>query len=341
LASFQSTLGPAFPSIALAKNLKYHEPMRFSAAIALALAGAAPLAALAPAPQDRPTFKAGVDRVTVTAVVQTESGQPVTGLTREDFVILDNGRPQPILEFRSEPTPATVALLADFSGSMKLAGKIPVVREAAADLLAGLAPGVDRVGLFAFDTRLHELQPIETLSEDILQHLERLRPFGSTSLYDAVSETGKVLAADGSTRRAIVVLTDGGENSSRLSVAQVARAASGIDVPVYIVVVLTQLDRPGLGRGEAREIASELASGRLGNLAHWTGGDIYLAWSAIESAEVAGRIVDELRHQYFIGFAPDTSRPGWHPIEVRTQREDLIVRARSGYVAEDRPNSIR
>jgi VWFA-related protein len=234
-----------------------------------------------------------------------------------------------------------VALLADFSGSMKLAGKIPAVREAAADLVAGLAPGVDRVGLFAFDTRLHELQPIETLSEDILQHLERLRPFGSTSLYDAVSETGKVLAADGSTRRAIVVLTDGGENSSRLSVAQVARAASGIDVPVYIVVVLTQLDRPGLGRGEAREIASELASGRLGNLAHWTGGDIYLAWSAIESAEVAGRIVDELRHQYFIGFAPDTSRPGWHPIEVRTQREDLIVRARSGYVAEDRPNSIR
>lgn len=316
--------------------------MRIGFALVIALTAVAPVGADSPAVQSPPTFRAGVDRVTVTAVVRKRNGQPVTDLTRDDFVVLDNGRPRPILEFRSEPTPATLALLVDFSGSMNLAEKIPAARAAAGQLLDRLTPGVDRIGLFAFETALHELQPIGPAAPDrVLRGLAELRPFGSTSLYDAVAETGRRLAADGSTRRAIVALTDGGENSSRLSVAQVTRMASEVDVPVYIIVVVSPLDRDALSGAEARAAAEALNDSRLGHLAHWTGGEIFLASADEPVARAADQIVDELRHQYFIGFAPDNSRPGWHPIDVRTRQKDLVVRARSGYVAQSRLVSNR
>jgi VWFA-related protein len=314
--------------------------MRLGAALVLAIVGVSPLGAQVTQPQaPRPTFKAGVDRVTITAVVHKRNGQPVTDLKQEDFDVMDNGAVRPILEFRSEPTPATVALLVDFSGSMNLALKVPAVRSAAAEIVDSLTPGVDRIGLFAFDTQLHPLQPLTPAPGDVLRQLERVHPFGSTSLFDAVAETGRVLAADGSRRRAVVTLTDGGENSSRLTVSEVSRMASEIDVPVYIIVVVSPLDRDVLTKSETRAASDVLANSRLGNLAHWTGGEIFLASTDLHGKAAAAQIIDELRHQYFIGFAPDTGRPGWHPIDVRTRQKDLVVRTRSGYVAQYRPDS--
>jgi VWFA-related protein len=314
--------------------------MRLGAAFVFALAAVTPLAAqVTPAPAPRPTFKAGVDRVTITAVVHKRNGQPVIGLKQDDFDVLDNGQVRPILEFRSEPTPATVALLVDFSGSMNLALKVPAVRSAAAEIVESLTPEVDRIGLFAFDTQLHPLQPLAPAPGDVLHQLEQVHPFGSTSLFDAVAETGRVLEADGSRRRAIVTLTDGGENSSRRTLGEVSRMASEIDVPVYIIVVVSPLDRENVTKAETRAATDVLASSPLGNLAHWTGGEIFLASTDEHGKMAAAQIINELRHQYFIGFAPDTGRPGWHPIDVRTHQKDLVVRTRSGYVAQYRPDS--
>jgi VWFA-related protein len=312
--------------------------MRYSAAALIALAAITPLQASKASPQTPPpTFKAGVDRVTVTAVVHRRNGQAVTDLSRDDFDILDNGQSRPILEFRSEPTPATVALLVDFSGSMNFAQKVPAARSASAVLVSGLTPGVDRVGLFTFDTRLHELQPFAPAPGDVMAQLERARPFGSTSLYDAIAETGRLLAADGSTRRAVVAITDGGENSSLMTLPEVTRIASEIDVPVYIVVVVSPLDRESQSKTDIHVAQQSLMESRLGDLSHWTGGEIFLGAETIDVTRAAEQIVNELRHQYFIGFAPDTSRPGWHPIEVRVRQKNLVVRARSGYVAQHRP----
>jgi VWFA-related protein len=137
----------------------------------------------------------------------------------------------------------------------------------------------------------------------------------------------------------VVTLTDGGENSSRLTVSEVSRMASEIDVPVYIIVVVSPLDRDVLTKSETRAASDVLANSRLGNLAHWTGGEIFLASTDLHGKAAAAQIIDELRHQYFIGFAPDTGRPGWHPIDVRTRQKDLVVRTRSGYVAQYRPDS--
>jgi VWFA-related protein len=115
----------------------------------------------------------------------------------------------------------------------------------------------------------------------------------------------------------------------------VTRTASEIDVPVYVIVIVPPGDRPGLSKSDSRIAAQALADGRLGNLAHWTGGEIFLASTDERVSEAARQIVDELRHQYFLGFAPDTKHPGWHAIQVRTGNEDLVVRARSGYVAQE------
>jgi len=297
------------------------------------------LAAQTPGPQAPPlTFRAGVDRVSLTAVVRTRKGKPVTDLQQKDFELLDNGQTRPILEFRSEPTPATLALLVDVSGSMNIASKRAAAREAAGHVLAWLNTGEDRVGLYAFDTQLHELLPMEPAPGGVLDRIDHLEPFGSTSLYDAIAETGKALVTAGQSHRAVVALTDGGENSSHLTAAQVSSIASEVDVPVYIIVVLSPFDRDNMSPADEKAEIDRLLSSPLGNLAHWTGGEIFLATSPSQTNVAARQIVTELRHQYFIGFAPDTSRPGWHPIDLRTRQKDLVVRARSGYVARFRPD---
>jgi len=174
----------------------------------------------------------------------------------------------------------------------------------------------------------------------ILQGLDHLRPFGSTSLFDAIAETSRNLVGQGRTHRGVVALTDGGENSSRMTAAEVSRLVSEIDVPVYIIVVISPNFREGLTPTDDRESYTALAASSLGNRARWTGGEIFLASSPAQTNLAARQIVDELRHQYFIGFAPDTSRPGWHPIDLRTRQKSLLVRARSGYVSQSRPSSL-
>jgi Ca-activated chloride channel family protein len=318
--------------------------MRLPAALLTLLVMVSPLSAQTGAgqtgtSQPTPTFRAGVDRVGVTAVVRTRKGKPVTDLAQHDFELLDNGQPRTILEFRSEPTAANVGLLLDVSGSMNVAAKRSAAREVAGQILAWLTPGTDRVGLYAFDTQLHELQPLEPAPAEVLRRFDKIEPYGSTSLYDAIAEAGRLMASQGQSHRAVVALTDGGENSSRLTAAQVSSIASEIDVPVYIIVVVSPLDRAGVTDNEDRAALEALSTSHLGNLAHWTGGEIFLASSPAQTNVAARQIVTELRHQYFIGFAPDTSRPGWHPIDLRTRQKDLIVRARSGYVARFRPES--
>jgi VWFA-related protein len=162
-----------------------------------------------------------------------------------------------------------------------------------------------------------------------LEHVEP--PYGQTSLYDAVAETARALAAEGPghgeipQRSAVVLLTDGVDTRSRLTAGQVTSVASGIDIPVYIIAVMSVIDDPrqsGIPRTEA--------SGALENLASWTGGELFTASAPAHASVAARQIVDELRHQYRLAFEAST-RPGWRPLEVRARDRGLTVRARAGY----------
>ena len=115
------------------------------------LAGMTTLSAMLAAQDARPTFRASVERVTLSATVRTGRGRPVTNLKSADFQLFDSGEPRSILEVRRDPTPVSIALLVDFSGSMDVAARRQASREHVHQLLELLQPGVDSAGLWLTD----------------------------------------------------------------------------------------------------------------------------------------------------------------------------------------------
>lgn len=285
----------------------------------------------------RATFRSSVQRVAVSASVRTKQGRPITDLTVKDFTLVDSGTERPILDFKTGESDISLAMLVDFSGSMGLSAKRQAARDNAFHILSWLRAGKDEAGLYVFDNSLRELQPLAPAPGNILAQLESVRtPYGATSLFDAIAETSRLLSSRAGTRRAVVALTDGADNASKLTAEQVSAIAGSIDVPVYVVVVVSPFDRSGLTTVDDPRLVDQALQGPLANLARWTGGEIYLGIGPTQSSQAARQIVTELRTQYLIAFEPD-GRPGWHPIELRTRDKDHVVRARSGYLVGSQP----
>lgn len=308
---------------------------RAGCVLALTLAIAAPGAAYAPADGQavRPTFRSGVEVVTISAVVRDRKGRFVPGLTREDFEIIDRGLTRRIGECRSDQAALSLALLVDVSGSMAVGGNLARARSAADLVLAGLERGRDEAALFTFDTGLREVRPFTTDPRAVLDGFDTAIAFGATRLHDAIAATAQRVVSRGSHRRAILVLTDGVDNASTLSPAEVSGIASEIDVPVYIVTVVTPMDQASADEVlNPTSAAAARAEGTLGDLARWTGGAVYVTSAADEQGAAAREIVAALRHQYLLSFEPG-GPAGWHPLVVRTRQKNLVVHTRGGYVA--------
>jgi Ca-activated chloride channel homolog len=296
-------------------------------------AGAAVVAGASPGSQQTdsrpPTFRSSVDLVRVTAVVRDHKGRFVQDLTVHDFDVLDSGVSTPIADFHRDSSGVSVALLFDVSGSME--GQLSNAREAARHVLSWLEPVRDEAAVFTFDTHLDEVVPFTEGLKTLPESLGRVVPFGATSLHDAIAQTARRVGAREGRRRAVVVLTDGNDNSSRLSPPEVSGIASVIDVPVYVFGIVPSIDNPSSELATTSVSHSALA-GPLANLAAWTGGHVVTASTPGQRSAAARQIIDELRHQYLIAF--ESSRhPGWHPLVVRARQKDLTVRARSGYMA--------
>ncbi len=291
-----------------------------------------PESGAAPAVQALATFRSGVDLVTVSAVVRDGKGRMVSDLRQTDFELLDGGEPRQISGFRAETAPVSVALLFDASGSMQVAAKIEKARVAARHVLAWLQPGRDELAIYSFDSGLRQRQPfaVYRLDAALERSLVGMAPWGLTSLHDAIAATARELAARPNAHRAVIVLTDGVDNNSRLSAAEVSGIASSIDVPVYILAVVSPLDQVGADTAVSSE--RPVPVGDLADLARWTGGEFFVTSNPAQTGQAAERIVDELRHQYLLAFEP-AGRPGWRPLEVRARGRHLVVRARSGYMA--------
>ncbi|MBI4477629.1 MAG: VWA domain-containing protein [Acidobacteria bacterium] len=277
------------------------------------------------------TFKSGVDLVRVSAAVRDTKGRLVRNLTRDDFIVIDAGVRRPIADFTSEESPLSIALLFDVSGSMELARKVVAARAAARHFLAWLQPGKDEAALFVFDAALREVRTFTSRPAELRDALDRVEPYGSTSLHDAIAAAARRVAGRSTGRRAVLVITDGIDTSSQLSASEVSGVASAIDVPVYILAVVSPLDHPG-GDDAASNAARSPLAGELVDLAQWTGGHLFVTSAPAQTSVAARQIVSELRHQYLIAFE-SVGTSGWHPLEIRTRDRKLTVRARSGYVA--------
>jgi len=282
------------------------------------------------------TFKSSVDMVRIAAVVRDSKGRFVRDLTARDFEVLDGGKSRPISDLQTDLAGVSVAVLLDVSGSME--GHLPNAREAGKHLLSWLDALRDEAAVFTFDTHLDERAPFTTGLKALPDSIAGLVPFGATSLHDAIALTARRVGEREGRRRAVVVLTDGADNASRLKPEDVSAIASAIDVPVYIFGIVPSIDNPS-AETSTHSVESTAFAGPLAELAAWTGGHVFVASTPGQRSIAARQIVDELRHQYVIAFE-SSGKPGWHPLVVRARNKDLVVRARSGYIAgQSRPTA--
>ena len=273
-------------------------------------------------------FKSSVEQVAVAALVRDSRGRLVDDLKASDFELFDDGQKRALTNVWSEPSPASVAILMDASGSM--ASKMARARETANALIAGLKPGADEVAFYTFDTTLQEVRPFST-TFSVNDTWAATKAYGATSLWDAIAETAQRIS-DRQRRRALVVITDGVDSASTMKPAEVSAIASSLDVPVYILVIGFTLDET---------VRDAPVRGPMADLAAWTGGDSLAVNDTPGALAAARQLLAELHHQYIIAFEPGTT-PGWHALTLRARKPGLFVRARSGYmVAPNAPNAPR
>ena len=281
------------------------------------------------------TFKSGVEVVTVTAAVRDDHGRVVRNLTKADFMVVDSGVPRRIQDFYAGDSPVSIAILLDISGSMGVGGNMDRARAAVRTVLAHLQARGDEAALYTFDSKLQEVVPFTTDLDRIRALSLAGRPWGMTSLYDAVAATARSVAERENRHRAVLVITDGVDTGSRMKAPEVSGIASSIDVPVYLLAVVNPLDHPG-GEYSVLDAAGEHSDiGTLSDLARWTGGDMRICSMPEHTLAAVDDLFGELRYQYLITFEPGLT-PGWHPLEIRTRKKNLVVHARGGYMAAAR-----
>lgn len=280
-------------------------------------------------------FGLDVDAVHLAATVVDKKGRLVTDLTEGDFVVYEDGVPQDLTYFsRGTDAPVDVLLLVDGSGSMDMASKVANARNAAIQLVSVLG-AEDRVAVYAFAREIVKLCSFTEDKQEAIGALQRLEPFGSTAIYDAVARASDLIRHEGFGRRAIVLITDGIDTASELSVEQAVEVAKGVDLPVYAIRVLSPLDDPesdsfvGVHGRDATLVDS------LERFAAETGGKLHEA-SELGTLRLASfRVKDELKTQYRLGYVPRDSRQDgrFRRIEVYIRLEDVQVRTRKGYYA--------
>jgi Ca-activated chloride channel family protein len=281
--------------------------------IIIALIGAAWLGWIAVAAAQ---FTSGVSLVEVYAAVVDQDGTPVTGLSRGDFTVLEDGQPQSLSAFAEGDFPLSVAVGLDRSFSM--AKLLPTELSAARTLLGDLRPQ-DQSTLVAIGSEIETLAPLSSDRAAQMRALDTIKPWGTTGLHDAiVSAIEAIQVAKG--RRALVLLSDGTDRYSQASASDALERARRSDVMIYPVAIGAV--RPQL----------------FPQLAALTGGRSFQTRDPAQLNAIAHQIANELHHQYLLGYSPSKPiAPGsneWRSITVRVNRPSVTVRARDGYVAK-------
>ncbi len=294
--------------------------------------------ALAALPASTPgqvlSFSARSDLVVFSATAMDSKGRPVTDLRREDFRVVDEGRVQPITQFHSgRGLPARILLLVDASGSMNEERKVANARWAAERILDALSPE-DQVAVAGFDSRYWGVVAFTRERQTVRKGLDSITPFGSTALHDSLDKAARDIASFGEGRRAVVVLTDGLDNSSQRTEDEVIARSRALDVPIYAVSVISPLDDPAsadyLGRKGAGPAAT--AAQMLERYSALSGGIAFRVSNPAALVQAADRIAGELKHQYRLGWDAPEGPTRFRRVVVQSTRKGVRIRTRSGYM---------
>jgi Ca-activated chloride channel homolog len=229
------------------------------------------------------------------SVTENSTGRYVTGLDKEQFKLLESNVEQEILSFSSEDVPMSVGLVFDTSGSM--GPKIRRSQEAVRQFLKTANPE-DEFFLVQFNDLAELTVPFTPDTDEVQNRLTFAESKGRTALLDAVYLAMHEMKKARNPRRAILIISDGGDNSSRYTESEVKNAVRESDVQIYAIGIFE-----GLGaRGRTPEEAN--GPGLLHDLAEQTGGRDFNVENLAELPDVAAKIGLELRHLYMLGFSP-------------------------------------
>jgi len=286
----------------------------------------------APAPElSDQTIRLDVTRVPVLFTVADKKGHFVTDLTKDEFEVIENKKPQTILDFNGESNlPLRLAVLIDTSN--KARERFQFQQEAATEFVETVVrPVLDKAIVVSFDT---SAELVAGMTDDISKlnaSIRALRPGGGSALYDAIYFACKEKLQDQPPekfRRAMVILSDGDDNQSRHTREQALEMAQKADVVIYTIST-NNSGQENDGDKILRYFAQE------------TGGQVFFPFKASDLAQSFANIANELRHQYIVVYRPEPLKADglYHTLDIRVKgRKDLVVRARHGYYAPLAPD---
>jgi VWFA-related protein len=283
--------------------------------------------------QSGPNFSTDVKVVNILATVRTKSGQIINDLTKDDFSLSENGRPEAIKYFsRESDLPLTIGLMVDTS--MSQARVLESERSASFQFVDQvLREGKDKVFVTQFDMAVLTRQQLTSSRRD----LEQTLPFvdtptkselqaqrgGGTLLFDAVVQASREIMSGQRNRKAMIILSDGGDNGSDQTLTSAIEAAQRADTLIYSIL----FSDPSYGGGD--KTAME-------RLAKETGGSFFAVSKKQTIGQIYGIIEQELRSQYNLGFVSDqpVRVSEFRKLQLTANRKDLVVEARDKYWAQ-------
>ncbi len=302
-------------------------PIALAATLAAQVEKPAPPSTQPPIEKDANRIVLDVTRVNMLFTVSDKKGRFVTDLNRNDFQVIENKKPQSILEFTAETDlPLRLAILIDTSNSIR--DRFRFQQEAATDFVRSVVQrDRDKAIVVSFDS---SAELVADLTDDLgkLENaIQDLRPGGGTALYDAIFYACRdKLMLDQPLykfRRAMVILSDGDDNVSRYTRDQALEMAQKADVVIYTISTnITRIETDG--------------DKVLKYLAAETGGEAFFPFKATDLSQSFENIANELRHQYNLFYRPEplVTDGKYHTVTLKVKgRKDLIVRCRKGYYA--------
>jgi Ca-activated chloride channel family protein len=268
-----------------------------------------------------------VNRVDMLFTVTDKKGRFITDLGKDDFQVVENKRPQTIAEFSAESDlPLRIAILVDTSNSIR--DRFRFEQQAAVDFVTSvIRPRQDKAMVVSFDSSAELVSDLIDSTDKLAEAIRSLRPGGGTALYDALYYACRdKLQLDKPKyrfRRAVIIVSDGDDNQSRVSRDQALEMAQKADAVIYCISTnISRIESDG--------------DKVLKYLARETGGQTFFPFKPEDLAQSFENIANELRHQYNLFYRPEPLKNDgvFHNVEIKVRgRKDLVVRARKGYYA--------
>ena len=270
------------------------------------------------------TFRGAVTTVEIPVTVTDSSGRLITGLTKEDFEVFEDGDAQPVTQFSDKRTPVSVGVLLDISDSMR--GQPIVDARGALDrFMADLLDPGDEGFIAAFNHLPRILAPWTAPPARLAGRLENEHPTGGTAIYDALFAATPMFQRRHFTRAALIVISDGADTASDHSLAQSRETLRRSDAFVYAIAIDSTADQ---------RVSTRVNPEALREITGPSGGYTEVVRTFADIGPATERIADELNKQYTLGYAALRPQDGsWRTLRVRVKNHDYMARSRRGYFA--------